>query len=191
MNIDHNTLFYTFSTMAQVLAAILAVTAVFVFAKSSEFRVKMQREMGNVVKVLDSFPQFEEWRIQATKAERHGVIPEMKSIFGDRFKGPDLGPEIKEACKYGLFNSNLNDHIFMRFAKQAYCGLLLIGLLLVAISFTSETNVIAFPTISCVCLELLTAFTLYLLVSIARLIHFTTQEKIPEKYPQFLPEEHV
>ncbi len=143
------TLFYLYSTMAQVLAAVIAVTAVFVFAKSNEYRGKMQREMSNVLNVydrlLDRNPKNEdikERKTRITRVERHGVLIEMNDIFAAteehvRSHSPEEAKNVVEACLNGQSNFGYNADLFEEFAWLVCVALALMILDLAAILLTS------------------------------------------------------
>lgn len=175
---DTNTVYYTFSTMAQVLAAIIAVTAVFVFAKSGEYRTKMQREMGNVVKAFDELIDLKgtwstelkcyldqalreatylrergikkrkgtlrNWKDQATRSQREGVVAEMKDIFDGHSARTILGGRMQEACRLGLENHRLNRHMLSKFTFTTVAGLGLIFIDLCLLMLTSESTLCQF-----------------------------------------------
>jgi len=182
-----SSLFYLFSTMAQVLAAVVAVTAVFVFAKSKEYRGKMQREMGNVLNVYDRLlardPENEdikERKTRITKAERHGVFIEMKDIFAAteehvRSHSPEEAKKVVEACLNGKSNFGYNADLFKEFAWLVCVALALMILDLAGIFLT--TWLVAHQPAACWSGALTVFVALCFFVWLAIFILRTTKER--------------
>lgn len=192
---DVNSYFYTFSTMAQVLGAVIAITAVFVFAKGSDYKSKMQREMGNVVRGFDALIQgakatrggkplhppesvraFEDWRRQATSAERHGVYTEMRVIFAEHSQR-SLGSDIRAACDNGLKNATLNARMVQKFRRVFNYGILLIGMDFLLLGLTSGCLIGEYRMPAFVGLMVMIIAACGFLFLTARLVHSTVDEE--------------
>lgn len=192
---DANTLYYTFSTMAQVLAAILAVSVVFVFAKSGEYRAKMQREMTDVKRLYQTLlnyavPEINAFHRNIEEAANHGIMVQMKDVFVGTLNNlekflpkaslePHARAQItnlaKEYSANGQANYEYNALLFKQYASLIVFGLVLILLDLFGLALT--------PWLYHRCpAQYLALWSVLLLTSVfflllARFIFSTTKEK--------------
>lgn len=186
---DSNTFYYFFSTMAQVLAAIMAVTAIFVFQKSDEYKKKMQREMSNVADLISNLGKpiplpLIEWMSQAAKAERHGVVIEMRDIFSEfpniikdycetnvaaKYKPlPRFHADLNEYCSRGVFNAKRHRSFLIQFTVLICCGFILILADMIGLMLTQTltTSTWILPTFGGLMGVFLLAMALFVILTI-------------------------
>lgn len=168
-----NAYFYTFSTIPQVLAAILAVTAFFLQEKLRDLRTNMQREVANIERVWNGVTkkftgspkgteiQMEVWHHQLRTSERHGILSEMKAIFDDfpqhiatgaaKMYFPASSRSIKDvgkAAENGLANLHRIREMTKRFHQLIWRCVYLIAINLGLLAFTNKTTIEYCPPLS-------------------------------------------
>lgn len=170
---DLNTYFYTFSTIAQVAAAVIAVTAIFLQDRLRDLRTNMQREIANLERIWDGVAfrftgipkpdakQMNRWHRQLRQAERHGVLSEMKSIFDDfpdnvrgdigkRYftEGSDEIDTVDSASANGIKTFAQIQYVTKRFRRLVWMCVYLIVANLVLLGLTNSLAVHYYPPLS-------------------------------------------
>ncbi|KAB2928086.1 MAG: hypothetical protein F9K24_22220 [Leptonema illini] len=196
---DTNTYFYTFSTIAQVAAAVIAVTAIFLQDRLRDLRTNMQREIANIERIWDGVTfrftgipkpdarQMNRWHRQLRQAERHGVLSEMKSIFDDfpdnvrgeigkRYftEGSDEIDTVDAASANGIENYKQIHFVTKRFRRLVWMCVFLIITNLVFLGLTSSHVIDFCPPLSFSILIGTIIASVWFLFAIGRFILDTT-----------------